>query len=60
MRKIVISLAALTLLAACKKDNKSSSSGANGWIIGFWTSVTMKYTEISRITIPATRSRCGI
>ena len=37
MRKIVISLAALVLLAGCKKDNKSSSSGANGWILGFWT-----------------------
>jgi hypothetical protein len=37
MRKIVISLAAMMLLLACKKDNKSNSSGANGWIMGFWT-----------------------
>jgi hypothetical protein len=37
MRKIVISLAALMLLVGCKKDNKSSSSGANSWIQGFWT-----------------------
>ena len=30
-------LAALILLAACKKDSKSGSSSATGWIDGFWT-----------------------
>lgn len=31
-----ISLAALILLGACKKDNNKTSS-ANSWILGFWT-----------------------
>lgn len=32
-----ISLAALVLLAACKKDSNKTSGSANGWILGFWT-----------------------
>ena len=36
MKKMMITLAGLLLLAACKKDNKGSS-GANSWIDGFWT-----------------------
>ena len=31
-----ISLAALILLAACKKDNNKTTS-ANSWVLGFWT-----------------------
>lgn len=31
-----LSLGVLVLLAACKKENKASS-GAGGWITGFWT-----------------------
>ena len=31
-----MTLAALVMLAACKKDNNKTSS-ANSWIVGFWT-----------------------
>ena len=34
---MVIPLAALVLLLACKKDNNNKGSSANGWIDGFWT-----------------------
>jgi hypothetical protein len=36
MRKIAITLAALSLLAACKKDNNKTNS-ASSWAVGFWT-----------------------
>lgn len=37
MKKIGITLAALALLAACKKDNTNKTSSTNSWILGFWT-----------------------
>jgi hypothetical protein len=37
MKKIGIALAALVVLAACKKDNSNKTSSANSWILGFWT-----------------------
>jgi hypothetical protein len=36
MKKAMITLAALLVLVACKKDNNKTSS-ANSWIDGFWT-----------------------
>jgi len=37
MKKIGIMLAALIVLAACKKDNNNKTSSPNTWILGFWT-----------------------